>query len=68
MSPETLRTWISAAGGRRFLMAMGAHLINTGLLIAGVLSEQGYLFTFGGTIAVYVGANTYQKVKESASA
>lgn len=49
-------------------MAMGAHMVNTALLVSGVLSEQGYLVTFAGTIATYIGANTYQKVKESASA
>lgn len=64
MNPETIRTWISACGGRRFLMCMGAHFINTALFAFGVLSENGYLITFGGTVAVYVGASTYQKGQE----
>jgi hypothetical protein len=64
MTPEQLRAWIAAAGGRRFLMCMGAHFINTALFVFGVLSESGYLTTFMGTVAVYVGASTYQKAKE----
>lgn len=64
MKPEELRTWISAAGGRRFLMCMGAHAVNTALFVFGVMSENGYLMTFGGTVAAYIGASTYQKSQE----
>lgn len=64
MTPEQLRAWIAAAGGRRFLMCMGAHVINTLLLWFEKLTEGGYVTTFMGTVAVYVAASTYQKSKE----
>lgn len=64
MHPETLRSWIAAAGGRRFLMTIGAGLVHTGLMCFGVISEQTYLTLTLSTVAVYIGANTTQKVME----
>lgn len=65
MRPETLQTWIAAAGGRRFLMCMGAHFINTALFVWGPLTEQGYLYTFGGTVASYLAVAGWQKHMEA---
>lgn len=65
---QALRSLISAAGGRRFLMTVGAGLVDTALLIGGYISEQTYLTLTLATVAVYIGAGTYQKVQETKSA
>jgi hypothetical protein len=64
MRQHDVREWVAALGGRRFLMCMGAHIINTLLLVFERLSEGGYITAFMGTVAVYVAANTYQKQQE----
>jgi hypothetical protein len=64
MTPAALREWLSAAGGRRFIMCMGAHFINTALFATHFLSESGYLTTFGGTVAAYLAAAGWQKHME----
>jgi hypothetical protein len=47
---------------------MGAHFVNTVLLACHLLSENGYLITFNGTIAVYLAASGWQKHVESKNA
>lgn len=62
-----LRDFICAAGGRRFIMCMGAHFINTALLITHYLSESGYLSTFALTVGAYLAAAGWQKHVEAKS-
>jgi len=50
-------------GGRRFLLTVGAGIVYTGLLIFGKLDITGYVTLQVATVAVYIGANTVQKVK-----
>lgn len=61
VKPSDLAAWREAAGGRRFLMCMGASLVNTGLFACGPLSEQGYLTAFGLTVGAYLAAAGWQK-------
>lgn len=68
MSPSQLVEWRNALGGRRFLMCMGAHFINTALFVVHFLSEQGYLTTFAATVGMYLGAAGWQKHIEAKSA
>lgn len=69
MNPEIIRRWISALGGRRFLLTIGASGIHT-LMFATTdrLSEQGYLTIFGATVGAYLISSTVQKVQEIRSA
>lgn len=67
MSPDTLRNWIAAAGGRRFLMTIGAGVVHTGLRIGDVISQEIYRDLTLATVAVYISASTYQKLKEMKS-
>lgn len=67
MTPATVQRWREAIGGRRFLMCMGAHGVNTTLFVVGLLSEQGYLTTFGLTVGSYLAATGWQKHIESRS-
>ena len=65
MTPQDLIGWRKALGGRRFLMFMGAHVINTALFVHGTLSEQGYLITFASTVGAYLAAAGWQKHVEA---
>ena len=51
-------------GGRRFLLTVGAQLLNAGLLAAGKLSDGSYLAIVMATVGAYVASNTYQKREE----
>lgn len=53
------------SGGRRFFMTMGCAVVNTLLLLFGFISEDIYQNLILGTVAVYVGGNTIQKVGEA---
>jgi hypothetical protein len=64
---HALRDFICAAGGRRFVMTIGAGLVHTALLVTGYVTEQTYLTLTLATVATYIGASTYQKVKEAKS-
>jgi hypothetical protein len=55
-------------GGRRFLMTMGANLVNGALLALGYIDGAVYRDMFIASTAVYIASNTYQKVKEVSSA
>lgn len=55
---------ISRCGGRRFVMTIGAGLVNTLLLMCGYIGEQSYVTLTIATVAAYIGANTVQKYNE----
>lgn len=61
MSPETLRSWIESAGGRRFLLTVGAGIVDTLLLVFGFLSEASYVQLTLGTVAVFIAGTSWQK-------
>jgi hypothetical protein len=56
-------TPLSGYGGRRFLLTVGSGLVYTGLLIFDKLDSTAYVTLQVATVAVYIGANTVQKVK-----
>ncbi len=66
MTPKLFSQWREAFGGRRFLLTVGAGIVNTGLLIAKQISESGYLELTGATVAVYIAARAYTEVKTNA--
>lgn len=59
-----IRAAIDAAGGRRFVLCVGAGLATTVLQWAGKLDPAGstYALVIVGTIGVYVTGNTAQKI------
>lgn len=63
MTPSKVREWLTACGGRRFLLTVGAGLVHTLLLWFGKLTGEQFVMLTMSTTAVYVGANTYQKAK-----
>jgi hypothetical protein len=46
-------------------MTLGAGLVNTLLLMGDYIGEQSYVTLTVATVAVYIGANTYQKRVEA---
>lgn len=63
MKPETAQAWIFHLGGRRFIMAGGAGVMNTILFACKILSESGYITLTGMTIGAYLAANTIEGMK-----
>lgn len=61
----SLGNQIAQAGGRRFVMALGAGIVNTLLLMGGYIGEASYVPLTLGIVGVYVAGGTAQKfVKE----
>lgn len=65
MKPSQVIEWREALGGRRFLMCMGAALVNTALFAFGLLSEGGYMGAFGMTVGAYLTATGWQQHVET---
>jgi hypothetical protein len=61
MTPEQLHKWIEAAGGRRFLLTLGSSIVNTGLVIAKVISETTFAQLIMGTVAVFIAGASWKK-------
>lgn len=58
-----MRIDYSAIGGRRFLMTMGCGISCTVLVWFGKITPEVFQYIVIGTIAVYIGGNTTQKIK-----
>lgn len=61
MTPEKFIAWRVAFGGRRFLLTLGAAVINTWLLISERLDSAAYVTLTLGTVAAYITGATVQK-------
>lgn len=61
VTPDIFWRWV---GGRRFTLTVGAGLVHTLLLWFGKISGEQFVMLTASTVAVYIGANTYQKSKE----
>lgn len=61
MTPEKFIAWRVAFGGRRFLLTLGAAVINTWLLISERLDSAAYVTLTLGTVAAYITGATAQK-------
>lgn len=63
ITPKQVSAWIWGCGGRRFVMVAGAGFVHTGLFLAHVLSESGYITLTLATVGAYIGANTMESLK-----
>jgi len=69
MTPEAFTAWREAIGGRRFLMTLGANVVNTLIFVfTAKLDQSGYLLTFGATVGAYLTANHMQRRLEAPEA
>lgn len=48
------------SGDEKFLMTLGAGVVNTALLIAGFLSQENYVTLTQWTVCVYIAGKTYE--------
>lgn len=56
---------IDRAGGRRFILTLGCGAVCTALVWHAKISDAVFRDIVIATVAVYIGGNTYQKVKQS---
>lgn len=72
MNQETLRAWLSAAGGRRFLLTLGSGVVTALLVAAQKITGEVYATVTIATVGSYIAGNVYQKrgakTKEEADA
>lgn len=70
MSAASLTAWREAAGGRRFILALGAGVVSTVLFIFGKLTEEHYMALQMGAVVAYLAANNHEKslAKDKANA
>ena len=66
MTPESVKNWIAALGGRRFLLVVGAGVVDSIFFAVALLSENGYITLTAMTVGAYITANVAQKVMNKA--
>lgn len=52
-----------ALGGRRFLLSVGAGVVNSLLFAFGCMTEGGYITLTLATVGTYIGANVTERIK-----
>jgi hypothetical protein len=62
---KTLGEAVENCGGQRFFMAMGAGMVHTAMLIAGILSEEAYVTLQLWTVAAFIGGATAERFSPS---
>lgn len=50
----------SISGDEKFLMTLGAGIVNTALLVLGFLSQENYVTLTQWTVCVYIAGKTYE--------
>lgn len=66
---ENLKTWLDVTDGhQRFLMTIGAGIINTALLVGGYIDQGTYFGLTGGTVVAFIGAVSWDKKNVAAVA
>ncbi len=66
MTPETVKAYMTAFGGRRFLLVAGAGVADTALFAVAKLSESGFITLTAMTVGAYITANVTQKIMNKA--
>lgn len=61
LTPETIKLWVSALGGRRFLLSLGAGVVTTVLSWYAKITPEIYRDVVLGTVGLYIAGNTLQK-------
>lgn len=62
--PSDLKAWLDAiSGDEKFVMTIGAGIIDTLLLIGGFLDQGNYVILTMGTVAAYITGKTVENVQ-----
>lgn len=64
----TVSRWLSALGGRRFILSGGAGVATSFLSWHDKISGEIYRDVILGTVGLYIAGNTFQKVKQTDAA
>lgn len=64
LTPDKIRYWLSALGGRRFFLSIGAGIATTVLAWYAKISGEVYRDVILGTVGIYIAGNTFQKTTE----
>jgi hypothetical protein len=63
MLHEYVKAWLEAiSGDEKFVMTIGAGVVNTGLLMLGLLDQSNYVLLTLGTVAAYITGKTVENV------
>lgn len=65
MTPELFTAWREAFGGRRFIITLGAGIVDTLLFMFFGLPPDIYRDLTIATVAAYIAGSTWQKVKDT---
>lgn len=60
---QITQQWLTALGGRRFIMTMGCGVVCAVLVWFAKISDSIFRDIIIATVATYIAGNTYQKVK-----
>jgi len=67
--PAIIKSYLdSIAGDEKFLLTLGAGIVDSILLMFGFLDQGNYVVLTMGTVGVYIGAKAYEEVKTTQSA
>lgn len=61
LTPEKIQRWMSAVGGRRFFLSLGAGIVTTILSWYAKITPEIYRDVILGTVGIYIAGNTFQK-------
>lgn len=61
--PDRIQSAITGCGGRRFLMTVGAGVVDSLLLIGHFIDQGTYATLTLATVGVYIGASTMQQMQ-----
>lgn len=61
LSPDNIRCWVAALGGRRFLLTVGAGIVTAILAWHGKITPEIYRDVVLGTVGIYIAGSTFQK-------
>lgn len=64
---QTVRNWMGAFGGTRFILSLGAGVATTTLAWFLKITPEIYRDVVIGTVGMYIAGSTVQQVKEAAS-
>lgn len=65
MTPEYLKAWLdSISGDEKFVLTLGAGIVNTLLLMFGFLDQGNYVFLTMGTVAAYITGKTVEDIRK----
>jgi hypothetical protein len=66
--PAYVKSWLDAiSGDEKFLMTVGAGVVNSLLLIGGYIDQGTYALLIGGTVGAYIGGKTYENIQVTRS-